>query len=129
MMKQRLILLLIIFSLKCYSQTNGDAIIGNWLKTPKEDLIINVYKEGDHYNGKIAWARDNEKKKKIGFIILENLKYSTTKKMWRNGSIHDPSSGKTYDAEARFKPDGTLEVHAYLGLRFLGAKKYFKRVK
>ena len=128
-MKQGLILLLVIFSLKCYSQNNGDAIIGNWLKTPKEDLIINVYEEGGHYNGKISWAREHEKKKQIGFLILENLKYSTTKKMWRNGRIHDPSSGKTYNAEAKLKPNGTLEVHAYMGLRFMGAKKYFKRVK
>lgn len=129
-MKHRMILLLlIVFSLESYSPTTGDAIIGNWLKTPKEDLIINVYRQDDYYNGKILWAKENEKKKEVGFVILENLKYSANKKMWRGGRIHDPASGKTYDAEAKLKPDGTLEVHAYMGLKFLGTKKYFKRSK
>jgi uncharacterized protein (DUF2147 family) len=127
-MKQALIVLLVVLSLECYSQTNEDAIIGKWLKTPKEDLIVNVYREGNRYNGKIAWAKDSAKKKAAGFVILENLKYDASKKMWRGGRIHDPNSGKTYDAEAKIKKGSTLEVHAFMGLKFLGAKKYFKRV-
>ncbi len=128
-MKPLLILFLFSFSLKSYSQNGENAIIGNWLKTPKDDLIINVYKQGGQYNGKIAWAKDSAKKKAAGFVILENLKYDTSKKTWNGGSITDPSSGKTYDAEAKIKGDGTLEVHAYMGLKFLGTKKYFKRVE
>ena len=128
-MKQLIFLLLLVFSLKCYSQNNGDAIIGNWLKTPKEDLIIKVYREGTQYNGKISWTKDNDKQKTVGFLILEQLKYDARKKMWKGGKIHDPNSGKTYDATARIKSDGTLEVHAYMGMKFLGTKKYFKRVE
>ncbi|HUS00215.1 MAG TPA: DUF2147 domain-containing protein [Chitinophagaceae bacterium] len=127
-MKPLLILLTVLFSLPCYCQ-NADAIVGKWLKTPKEDLIIQVYKAGNEYKGKIAWAKDNDKTKPAGFIILEELKYNPNKKMWKDGKIHDPNSGNTYDAEAKIKSDGTLEVLGYLGMRFLGKKKYFKRVK
>ena len=127
-MKPLLILLTVLFSLPCYSQ-NADAIVGKWLKTPKEDLIIQVYRAGNEFKGKIAWAKDNDSKKPAGFIILEELKYNPNKKMWKDGKIHDPGSGNTYDAEAKIKSDGSLEVLGYLGMRFLGKKKYFKRVK
>ncbi len=115
-------------SLKCYSQNNPDAIIGKWRKIPKEDLIIEVYKVKDEYKGKISWTKDNDKRKPVGFIILEKLKYNSKSKKWESGKIHDPNSGSTYTAEAKIKSDGTLEVHGYMGLKFLGTKKNFKKV-
>ena len=127
-MKQFLSLFVIVFSVRGYSQTTEDAIIGKWLKTPKEDMIIEVYREGNQYNGKLSWAKDIQKKKSEGAIILQNLTYNEVKKIWEDGSIQDPNSGKTYDAEAKIKSDGTLELYAYMGLKFLGTKKYFKRV-
>ena len=113
---------------KSYSQINADAILGKWLRTQKEDLIIHVYKSGNEYKGKIDWAKDNDKKKPVGFVILEKLVYNANKKVWKSGKIHDPNSGRTYDAEAKLKSDGTLEVLGYIGFRFFGSKKYFKRV-
>ena len=128
-MKQIIILLTIIFSLKCYSQNNPDAIIGKWLKTPNEDLIIEVFKTANEYKGKIAWAKDNDKKKPVGFVIVEKLKYNSKKKRWEKGKIHNPNSGNTYNATAKIKEGGTLEVFGYMGMKFLGKKKYFKKVK
>ena len=127
-MKQIIILLTILISLKCYAQNNADAIVGKWLKIPKEDLIIEVYKTGNEYKGKITWTKNNDPKKPVGYVILENLKYNANKKMWKGGKIHDPNSGSTYDAEAKIKSDGTLEVLGYMGMKFLGSKKYFKKV-
>jgi uncharacterized protein (DUF2147 family) len=127
-MKQFLALMMIVFSLKCYSQTIDDAIVGKWLKTPKEDLIIEVYREGNQYNGRLSWAKDSEKKKSEGAVILQKLEYDADKQTWKNGSIHDPGSGKKYDAEAKIKSDGTLELYAYMGIKFFGTKKSFKRV-
>lgn len=127
-MKQLFILFALIISVKSYSQINPDAIIGKWLRTQKEDLIIAVYKSGDEYKGRIDWAKDNDKKRPVGFVILDKLVYNTNKKMWKGGRIHDPNSGRTYDAEAKIKSDGTLEVLGYIGFRFLGSKKYFKKV-
>jgi len=124
-----LLLLISLLSYKCYAQTNPDLIIGKWLKTPKEDLIIEVYKSKDEYRGKITWAKDNETSKPIGFQILEGLKYTGESKMWVNGKIRNPKSGSTYSATAKIQADGTLEVLAYKGIKFFGRKKYFKRVK
>ena len=124
-----LLLLISLLAYECYAQTNPDLIIGKWLKTPKEDLIIEVYKSKNEYMGKITWAKDNGSGKLIGFQILEGLKYNGTSKMWSNGKIRNPKSGSTYSATAKIRTDGTLEVLAYKGMKFLGRKKYFKRVK
>ena len=81
-----------------------------------------MFKSGNVYYGKIAWAKDATKKQSAGFIVLENLKYNAANNTWGNGKIHDPESGNTYSAEARIKPDGTLELHAYKGIKLFGAK-------
>ena len=128
-MRQILLLLVTLLSYKCYAQTEPDLIIGKWLKTSKEDLIIEVYKSKDEYKGKITWAKGNDTGKLIGFQILEGLKYNAKRKIWSNGKVHNPKSGSTYSATAKIRADGTLEVLAYKGIKFIGRKKYFKRVK
>ena len=119
----------VFFSSLVHAQTSCDAIVGKWLKTPKEDLVIKVYKAGSEYRGKVLKEKDEMKKQAVGFVILENLQYDKDKQVWKDGKIHDPISGKTYDAEATINEDGTLEVKCYMGMKFLGTKKYFKRVK
>ena len=123
-MKQILIALAIMLSLKGYSQ-NADAIMGKWLKSNKENLIIDVYKVKNEYKGKISWSKDNTKP--VGFVMLENLKYNPKSKKWENGKIHDPNSSRSYNATATLKPDGTLEVSGTF--LFFGSKRTFKRVK
>ena len=77
-MKQIIILLMMLFSLECYAQNKADAITGNWLKTNKEDLKIEVYKVEDEYKGKLSWAKD-KKKYPVGFVMLDNLEYNSNK--------------------------------------------------
>ena len=104
-------------------------IIGKWLKTPKKDLIIEVYKYEDEYRGKISWTKGLDSIKLIGFQLLEGLKYDAKRKIWSHGKVHNPKSGDSYNATAKIRIDGTLEVLAYKGMKFIGKKKYFKRIK
>lgn len=127
-MNKIFLLLTIFISFKCYSQNPADAIIGKWLKLPKENLIIQVFKVKDEYFGSINWTKDNDPKKPIDCVILKNLVYNKRSHEWVNGKITDPVSGKTYTAEAWIKPDGELEVNGYMGFTFFGIKKDFKRV-
>jgi uncharacterized protein (DUF2147 family) len=122
-MKQVMILTM-LFSLKGYAQ-NADAIVGKWLKANKEDLIIEVYKTKGEYNGKINWSKDTEKP--VGFLMLENLRYNQKEKIWEDGKIHDPKSGRSYDATVVMQPDGTIEVSGKV--LFFKSKRVFKRVK
>lgn len=112
-----------LLSLKGYSQ-NADAIIGKWLKANKEDLIIEVYKVEEEYSGKISWSKDNSKP--VGFLLLENLRYDPKEKEWTGGKIHDPNSGRSYNANATMRSDGTLEVSGAVFL--FRIKRIFKRV-
>ncbi len=123
-MKKILLACIIMFSLKGYSQ-NADAIIGKWLKEPKEDLIIEVYKVGRIYNGKIN--RSEDKRKPVGFVMIENLKFNSKTKKWEGGKIHDPNSNQSFNANARLKSNGTLEVVG--AMLFFKSKKTFTRVK
>jgi uncharacterized protein (DUF2147 family) len=128
-MSTPLFILMMLISQLVYSQSNSESIVGKWLKTPKEDLIIEVYKSQDSYDGKISWVKDNAAKKPIGFKIMEGLRYDAKKRIWEKGKISDPRSGKTYGARAKIKADGTLELRAYKGMTILGRKKDFIRVK
>ena len=124
-MKPILITLAMLLSLKTFAQNNSDAIIGKWLKTNKEDLIIEVYKVNDEYKGRISWSKDD--KKPVGFIMLENLKYDQISKKWEGGKIRDPKSSRRYNATASMNLDGTLELIG--AIFFLESKRSFKRVK
>ena len=74
-------------------------------------------------------VKDNDKKKPVGFVILEKLKYNSKNKTWEKGKIRSPNSGSTYNATVKIKADDKLELHGYKGMRFIGEKKYFKKVK
>lgn len=117
-------LLAMLFSLKGYSQ-NADAIIGKWLKANKEDLIIEVYKVKDEYEGKISWSKDD--KKPEGFVMLEDLRYNKVSRQWEGGKIHDPHSSRSYGGVVTMKPDGTLQVAGEF--LFFKSKRIFKRVE
>ena len=126
-MKKITLLFFILLSLKSFAQSGPDAIFGKWMVTPKENLSIDVYKKGNEYIGKILSVKDNGTAKP-GFIILEKLKYNPGSKTWTQGKIHNPKGGGTYSATAKIKEDGTLEVHAYKGFKFLGTNKVFRRI-
>ena len=123
-MKKILLAFTIMIFFKGYSQ-NADAIIGKWLKTNKEDLMIEVYKVNNAYNGKIN--RSVDKRKPIGFVMLENLKYNTKSNSWVGGKVHDPISGRKYNATAFLKSNNTLEVSG--AILFFAKKRTFKRIK
>jgi len=119
-----ILVLILLFSMKGYSQ-DPDVIVGKWIKANKEDLIIEVFKVNDEYNGKVSWSKDN--KKPIGFLMLENLRYNQKSKNWEGGKIHDPNSNRSYDATLAMQSDGTLQVSG--NVLFLKIKRAFKRVR
>jgi len=126
-MKYILLILAFMVTQHVSAQTDADKIVGKWMKMPKEDLIIEVYAAGGgSYNGKIEWSSDSSKQK--GYVILENLQFDDDNVSWENGKIYDPRSGSRYKAAARLKPDGTLEVLGYKGIKMIGTKRSFKRV-
>lgn len=128
-MKSFLLILFLFFAANVFAQRNADAIVGKWMKVPKKDMVIEVFRENGEFRGKITWTREENPNKPTGFVIVDKLQYNADKDIWDNGRIHDPSSGSTYSATARIEDGGKLSVHGYKGLKLLGTTKHFERVE
>lgn len=119
-------------------------VIGKW-KLEDGSAIVEVYKNGDAYNGKIVWlaepdgpdgtpAKDSNNPDKalrsrqlIGLNMLDGLKADG--KEYSGGKIYDPGNGKTYNCSMKVEGD-TLKVRGSLDKRgLLGRTMDWFRVK
>ena len=108
-------------------------VVGKW-KLEDGSAIVEVYKSGDVYNGKIVWlekpteddgspAVDNNNpdaslrtRQIIGLNMLSGLK--DTGKEYSGGKIYDPGNGKTYNCSMKVEGD-VLKVRGSLDKRGL----------
>ena len=113
---------------------NKDAVIGTWL-TGSGKGKVQIYKEGEKYNGKIVWLKepnredgtaklDRNNSDKIlktrpimGLNMLNGFVFDKDK--WVDGTIYDPENGKTYSCKITFR-DGKLDVRGYIGISLIG---------
>lgn len=110
-------------------------VVGKW-KLEDGTAIVEVYKAGDSYNGKIVWLlhptegdgtpavdKNNPDSKLrsrqlIGLNMLSDLKKTGTE--YSGGSIYDPGNGKTYNCSMKvegnvLKVRGSLDKRGLLG--------------
>ena len=110
-------------------------VIGKW-KLEDGTAIVEVYKSGEVFNGKIVWlqnpteadgspAVDSNNPDKalrsrqlIGLNMLSNLKKDGAE--YNNGKIYDPGNGKTYNCSMKVEGDvlhvrGSLDKKGLLG--------------
>lgn len=143
-MKQLLTLLGILFCTSLLAATSSaDDIIGIWLSSNGQGKI-QIYKEGDHYFGKLYWMKEpngpkgNPKldvnnpdpalrnKPLLGAVILRNFKHDDGE--WNGGRIYDPQNGKEYKSFIKLKDPQTLSLRGYIGISLLGRTEVWKRV-
>lgn len=117
------------------AQTPGaDAVVGTWL-TASGKAIVEIYKEGTKYNGKIIWLKtpntedgkpkvdkNNPDKAKqtaplLGLNMLKGFVFK--KDEWGDGTIYDPENGKTYSCFIKYR-DGKLDLRGYIGISLVG---------
>ncbi len=124
---------------------NAQSVIGKWKsiddETNKPKSIIEIYKEGDKYYGKIVQllteknkdgvCRTCETKYKnkniIGLVILKDLKKDDDE--YGDGKIMDPKNAKTYSAYIKLVEPNKLKVRGYVGFSLLGRTQYWYRVE
>lgn len=123
---------------------NADAIVGFW-KTGDSKAIVEIYKQGDKYFGKIVWLAEpndpetgkpkvdkkNEDEKLrtrpiLGLVNLRDFKFIKNK-LWEEGKIYDPKSGEDYSCTIRLIDDNTIEVRGYVGISLFGRTDTWKR--
>lgn len=110
-------------------------VIGKW-KLEDGTAIVEVYKNGDSFNGKIVWlqnpteadgtpAKDTNNPDKnlrsreiMGLNMLSGLK--KTGNEYSGGKIYDPGNGKTYNCSMKVEGDvlkvrGSLDKKGLIG--------------
>lgn len=119
-------------------------VVGKW-KLEDGSAIVEVYKQGDVFNGKIVWlqhpteadgspAVDDKNpdsklrsRKLIGLNMLSGLKKADGE--YSGGTIYDPGNGKTYNCSMKVEGD-VLKVRGSLDKRgLLGRTMDWFRVK
>ncbi|NQU85589.1 MAG: DUF2147 domain-containing protein [Mariniphaga sp.] len=137
-MKKVLILFFLsIYAISAYSQA-ADKIVGVWWNDEKTTKI-QVEKKDGKYIGTIVYMipekyengeppKDDENpdpalrdRSVVGLQILEGFVYNEKKEEWKDGTIYDPKSGKTYDCFGWLESDELLKLKGFvMGLRFIG---------
>lgn len=110
-------------------------VVGKW-KLDDGSAIVEVYKSGDSYNGKIVWLKEANgpdgkpvcdsknpdknlrSRKLMGLNMLSGLK--KTGDQYTQGSIYDPGNGKTYNCSMKVEGDvlkvrGSLDKKGLVG--------------
>ena len=138
------VFLCIICMLAPLAAAFAQEVIGKW-KLEDGTAIVEVYQQGDVFNGKIVWLENPteadgtpavdknnpdpklQKRQLIGLNMLHGLKKDGSK--YSGGNIYDPGNGKTYYCS--FEVEGnTLHVRGSLDKRgFLGRTMDWFRVK
>ena len=133
-----------IFMLVPLMATFAQDVVGKW-KLEDGTAIVEVYKQGDVFNGKIVWlqnpteadgtpAIDNlnpdpklRTRQVLGLNMLNNLKKVGNE--YTGGSIYDPGNGKTYNCSMKVEGD-VLKVRGSLDKRgLIGRTMDWFRVK
>ncbi len=140
-------LILCLASLRSNAQNNPDAIIGRWAST-EGNLIVEIYKEGFTYQGKLIWFDNSDKKdiplnerldeknpnqayrtrKLQGLKVLEDLSYNQKDKRYEHGIIYDGNSGKTWNASVWFENNNFLKVRGFWHFECLGHSLSLKKI-
>lgn len=126
-----------------------DAIVGTWWNEEKTSKI-EVYKNGDTYEGKIVWLKNQyedgsdskpnlddknpdeslRSREIMGLVILTGLEWDDDE--WDDGTIYDPKKGDTYSCYAEFEDENdlnTLKFRGFIGISLIGRTSYWTRVQ
>ncbi len=127
-----------------YAQAQ-DPVLGRW-ENPSGEGRIEIVKSGDEYTGKLYWIKepngpdgkpkkdennpDESKRSRPlqGLQLFSGFK-KTGDKVYEEGEIYDPKSGKTYSCKMTVKGSDRLDIRGYVGVSLIGRTETFKKVK
>jgi len=122
--------ILIILLLSFVVSMNAQSIVGKWKtiddETGKEKSIVEIFKKGDKYFGKIIDIIDVTKRNNkcdlcedsrkdqpiLGMEIIKDLEQDDDE--FEDGTILDPNNGKIYDCKIWLEDKNTLNVRGYI---------------
>jgi len=145
MMKKLIIFLFLGFYSLAGIAQDADKILGIWWNEEKTSKIKVEKKDGKYIgtvvymipekyeNGQPPKDKENPDEKLqsrsiVGLQILSGFVFDAGEKEWKNGSIYDPNSGKTYDCYAWFESNDLLKLKGFvMGMRWIGKSSEWYR--
>jgi uncharacterized protein (DUF2147 family) len=134
--------LFLFLAVPCFA-ASPDAIVGVWYNQAK-DAKIDIAKCGDTFCGKIVWLKEPNylpnskegtpgtpkvdhknpnpelrKRPVMGLEIVRGFKYSGDD-LWKDGTVYDPKSGKTYSAKMTMVSATQLNLRGFVGISLFG---------
>jgi len=64
-----------------------------------------------------------QKRAIIGLEMLKGFKYDKSSDEWIEGTIYNPSSGKTYNCYINFESANKVKIRGYIGASWMGLGK------
>ncbi|MDX2288514.1 MAG: DUF2147 domain-containing protein [Hyphomicrobiaceae bacterium] len=104
---------------------NADRPEGVWLDHEGRGAV-EIAPCGESLCGTVVWVRDAAQHNACGLQVLGGLRLVTSG-VWDNGWILDPDAGEKFDAAITVRPDDTLEVVGYLGVKTLSETFEWRR--
>ena len=140
----------IAFSVNAHAQIpEPDRLLGVW-EPSNGKARVKIEKISDKYYGKIEMLTapnnpDGTPKKdpnnpkanlrnrdRLGMVIMNGFTWNASEQKWENGTIYDPTEGKTYDGYVYFEGDNkkVLKLRGYvMGMTWLGRTSDWQRIK
>ena len=123
------------------SLADPSAIEGRWL-TADKDGWIEISLVGDSLEGSVAGAPEGSKSERTvddlnpdpalrgrpldGLAIMTGFVYDGDGR-WKDGSVYDPNSGKTYKCTLTLLDDNTVKIRGYIGVSLFGRSETWTR--
>lgn len=146
-MKNFIVTSLTLLSL-CFSgiaqEFKADDILGQWY-TEEGKSVVEIFKKGDKYFGKILWLKEpndkNGKPLKDTKNPDEKLRSRTIKGItfmfdfefdddeWEDGKVYDPESGNTYSGTITLESKDIMNLRGYVGFSMFGRTSTWVRKK
>jgi len=127
------------------AQGKPDKIVGYYLtyddETGAEKSQVQIFKSTNgKYYGKIVWLKEPNKNGKpkvddknpevklqnrpvMNLEILKGFSFDKSNEEWNDGTIYNPSSGKTYSCYINFESATKIKIRGFIGASWMGLGK------
>lgn len=136
---QIMLAMAMVASAQAQTTSSKDKILGEWFNVDKTG-IIEIYKKENKYYGKIVRGTDKSPTKfdihnpdpnkqnqlLVGKHILKDFTYDDEE--WEDGTIYNPSNGKTYSCVMKMIDNNVLKIRGYIGITLFGKTQLWTRV-
>lgn len=113
--------------LTCTLSATAQEILGKWWNEEKTAQIL-VYKSGQYYHGKIIHHINPAKQHLINTMVMKQF-VTKDQKVYEEGTVYDPKSGKTYSGKITQTHKDKLEMRGFVGISLFGRSSFWTRVK